>query len=76
MPEYGFSVTHILPDKYRMKDSVNTWENTGQGKTVFWHILRSDNFFSGIFKYYGPERSKIIIDFIDYEYLLEIFTCM
>ena len=33
MPGYGFSL---------IKDSVLIWENTGQRKPVFWHILQSE----------------------------------
>ena len=44
MPEYGFSLTRIFPYKGRIFDSAVTQENTGQRKTMFWHILRSDFF--------------------------------
>ena len=33
MPGYGFSL---------IKDSALIWENTGQRKPVFWHILQSE----------------------------------
>ena len=42
MPEYGFTVAVIFPCKDRIKDSVLVRENTGQRKTVFWHILVGD----------------------------------
>ena len=44
MPEYGFSLTRIFPYKGRIFDSAVIQENTGQRKTRFWHILRSDFF--------------------------------
>ena len=36
------SLTRISPYKDRIYYSVFIRENTGQKKTVFWHILRSD----------------------------------
>ena len=39
MPEYGFSLTGIIPYKDRIVDFVLIWKNTCQGKPVFWHIL-------------------------------------
>ena len=41
MREYGFSLTRILPSKDRIYDSVFIWDNTGQWKPVFSHILCS-----------------------------------
>ena len=41
MREYRFSVTHIFPYKDRIVDSVFIWENAGQLKPVFSHILCS-----------------------------------
>ena len=42
MPEYGFSLTSILPYKGRFYESVLTRENMGQWEPVFLHILCSD----------------------------------
>ena len=44
MPEYQFSLTHILllrTESYRFFDSAVIQENTNQSKSLFWHILRS-----------------------------------
>ena len=41
MPEYGFSLTLVLPYKERIYDSVHVRENTVQRKLVFWHNLRT-----------------------------------
>ena len=43
MPEYGFSMTCIIPYKDRIFDSVLIREYTGQRKPVLWHILGSDH---------------------------------
>ena len=41
MPKYKFSLAGIFPYKTRIYDSVLIRENTGQKKTVYWHILQS-----------------------------------
>ena len=41
MQEYGFSLTRILPYRDKIYDFVLMWENTGQWKPVFSHILCS-----------------------------------
>ena len=45
MLEYGFSLTDIFPYKDINYTSVLIWENTGQWKPVFLHILYSEDFF-------------------------------
>ena len=40
MPEKGFPLTRI--QSYKDRDSGFTREYAGQGKPIFWHILRSD----------------------------------
>ena len=42
MQEYGFSLTRILPYKDRILDSDLKWENTGQWKPEFSHVICSD----------------------------------
>ena len=41
MPEYGFFLTLIFLFKDRIFDFVLIQKNTGQGKSVLWHILHS-----------------------------------
>ena len=41
MSKYKFSLAGIFPYKTRIYDSVLIRENTGQKKTVYWHILQS-----------------------------------
>ena len=41
MSGYGLPLTRIFPNKNRIEDSVLIWENTGQRKLVFCHILHS-----------------------------------
>ena len=41
MSGYGLPLTLIFPNKNRIEDSVLIWENTGQRKLVFCHILHS-----------------------------------
>ena len=55
MPEYGFSLTRILPYKDRIVDSVLIREYTGQRKTVYWHIL-----YSAYWKKYWKNYVKIL----------------
>ena len=45
MLEYGFSLTDIFPYKDINYNSVLIWENTGQWKPAFLHILYSEDFF-------------------------------
>ena len=40
-----FSLPRIFSYKDRIKDSVLMWENAGQRKPEFWHILRSNTNF-------------------------------
>ena len=46
MRECEFSLTRILLYKDKVVDSVLIWENTGQSKPVFSHILCSVAFFN------------------------------
>ena len=41
MSGYGLPLTRIFPNKNRIEDSVLIWENTGQRKLAFCHILHS-----------------------------------
>ena len=64
MPEYGFSMTRILPYKDRIVGSVLIQENTGQRKPVFWHILRSARYTGLILRsarYIGLKEKEILI---------------
>ena len=51
MQEYGFSLTRVLPYKYRIVDSVLIRENTGRWKPVFSHILRSVSYTKNVVIY-------------------------
>ena len=62
MREYGFSLTHILPYRDRIVDSVLIRENTGQWKPVFSHILCSEcAHFITMGKNSNKKRSKTVV---------------
>ena len=70
MQERGFSRPLVLPYKERLVDFVLEWENMGQWKTVFSHILCSENAYFDTNLLLYNTCSRHIIDWaITYRYL-------
>ena len=67
MSEYRFSLTFIFRYKNKIEDSVLRRENTGQRKSVFWHILPSGD---SIMRYFIQQDSELVLIM---KYLINFF---